>query len=180
VLRASFRVGLLCLGLLCASLLTGGCSPRPDAAPSASSETVAPTADTTDTGAVATDTTHRDTTRHDTMTVPTPPDPMAPGTARAVVRADACTERSPDAYTCTLRIESVAGYGPATPPLAAGRTVQAHLPSRLLTPETSPVFMEGNDTARVLMRHRGDRPVQMDPASGDAPDAPDWTVARIE
>lgn len=155
-------------------------SPPDDAAPSS-----LPT-DTTDTASVAAspdaDTAALDTTRRDTMLLPPPPEPLAPSSARLTVAADSCarSSRSASAYACALLIERVEGYGSATPPLAAGQTIRARLPEQLLTPNVRRVFLDGQDTADVLVHHRESGPARME-GDADAPpqQIPTWTIARI-
>ena len=129
--------------------------------------------DSSDTAAsdhtVPSDTSLRDSTLH----LPPSPAPLAPGTARVTVAAASCIRKSGRAYTCLLRVVRVEGYGPATPPLAAGRTVQARFQEQLLTEETRAVFLKGQGTARVLLRHEGPAP------TGQKDKGPYWTVSRI-
>lgn len=169
----------LASALLLFCTLGGGCQgPSPEEASSgAGGDTVG--VDTTEVDSSTGDTSAADTSTTDTSTTgpiggdPPPPAPP-PGTARVrgtVVSCDTTARPS----RCRIRIETVVGYGSATPPLGTGeRTIVLDL-DRLRGITVDSLTAAGE---RILvLNHAGDRPT-FDEEDGD--DRLMWTLDAVE
>lgn len=73
------------------------------------------------------------------------PESVAPGSANITAWMQDFTEAE-DRFTCTLKIDEVNGYGPASPPLPKGYVFKAEVPRELIDKNNYPgdkIFVKG-------------------------------------